>query len=377
MLSLHDATDLTKRFLLWAVIGIIGITLLTMTINFIKGMIQTPPPPPTMCYGPLPTPAFPQNKFSTKNFNYTISTLNGDLPGFSDRAVVPTISQITPSLFGLQNASQSANQLGFTSPAYALSDTKYEWFKYVQPLKTLTMDIITNDFTVASHYFTDPIVQAAQGLPDEQSAISKAQGYLSNMLSNTSGFPNDIDMDKTLVTYYNINSTDTALIPSQNKVLAQILRIDFFQKDIASCYNDGNGNSASCTIFYPNYPHSPIDVYIGAGQENDSDQADGQIVQADYFHRDIDKPSCPNSTDTPTYPLISTQAAFEELKNGNGYIASDTNTGTNVAIRDVKLGYYLGTDNAQSYLFPVYVFTDDNGFSAYVPATLNVLPPQK
>ena len=61
--------------------------------------------------------------------------------------------------------------------------------------------------------------------------------------------------------------------------------------------------------------------------------------------------------------------AFSELQEGKAFIPSNSNNAniSNISIRNVLLGYYMG-ENRQDYLLPIVVFEGDNNFIAYVSA---------
>jgi len=69
-----------------------------------------------------------------------------------------------------------------------------------------------------------------------------------------------------------------------------------------------------------------------------------------------------------TYPLKPVTQAWNELQQGQGYIANlGQNEDGQVTVRKVYLGYY-DADTPQHYLQPIYVFEGDKSFFAYVPA---------
>lgn len=87
--------------------------------------------------------------------------------------------------------------------------------------------------------------------------------------------------------------------------------------------------------------------------------ADLKYIALDYIFWPIDM------NNFGTYPIKTPQEAFEELKNGDGFIAVEPRTST-VSITKVYLAYYL-TEQYSNYLQPVYVF-EGPGFAAIVPA---------
>ena len=68
-----------------------------------------------------------------------------------------------------------------------------------------------------------------------------------------------------------------------------------------------------------------------------------------------------------TYPLTTAGAAWSKLQQGEGYIARLDSGVDQVTVRRVGLGYYDSYE-PQSYLQPVFVFTGDDNFVAYISA---------
>ena len=77
-----------------------------------------------------------------------------------------------------------------------------------------------------------------------------------------------------------------------------------------------------------------------------------------YFPVDLDR--------SAVYPLIGVAEAWQRLQRARFIAGVKPNT-TNVVIRDITLQYY-DPDTAQQFMQPVYVFTGDPDFTAYVPA---------
>ena len=86
-------------------------------------------------------------------------------------------------------------------------------------------------------------------------------------------------------------------------------------------------------------------------------------LEINFTHQSI-------SEENSEYYIKPADEAFEELKNGEGYIATNFGSKTNIKIRDVFLAYYIG-EKIHDYLMPIFVFTDNDGFYAYVSAVRN------
>lgn len=340
-MSLHTAADTTKKIFVWICFGIGGILLISITISIIKSVLPKKETPPTVSFGKLPPIDFP-DVTATPSASYVLDTLSGTFPAFPDQEPVYSITQPQPGLLDLQNAKALVPSLDYPNEPQALSDVLYQWTSPNPPFKVLTYNILTHDFTLTSSYATDPDVIAATNLGDTNSAINAGKSFLQGFTA----YPNDIDETKTQTTLYSINGTTKALQPAISLSTAQVIQVDYFQRDINKL-----------PIFYPVPNHSLINVLVGSGTSNDT------VVTANVSIKSI-------TSDSGTYPLKTADQAFQELQTASpsAYIAAASNPPVDtVHIRQVSLGYYLG-QKPQLYVMPIYVFQGDNGFYAYVSA---------
>jgi len=370
MPSLHESTELTKKAVLFGTIGVFGLILIVIIISNLLKLFKSPPPPPSLCYGKITAPAFPQS-IDTSAHTFTLNTLSGSLPSFSDRVIVPKYQDPTPSLLGLSNASASAAADGFNDPPTYLTDNTYIWNKSSTINKTLTINTLTHNFSLDSDYLSNPSVIGAQSLPSIADTVGLAQNFYGNILSTLGdSIPEDIDINNPQFTYFIIQNNEQT--PVENADFPyQLIRLDFPHSPISNCYKDQNGNNQSCKIYYQDYNSSLVNITFGSEtQVNDNDFPTLNIVKAEYFSKPLSQNPCGDGSTQPTYPLISPQQAFNMLKQGDPRtsIVSYSGNTKNINITDVKLGYYQTDDESQNYLWPIYVFIGDHNFAAYVSA---------
>ncbi len=338
MLTLNQATSETRVILKWGAV-ILFLLLLILVLFRVGGILKDKffpqaPPPPTVSFGKLPLIVFPN--VSNKNFNYSLNTVTGALPTFPDRIKIYKMAAIPPDLLALKKAVERVNSVGFTNPELPISAKVYQWNDNGPLNRSLTMDIFSSDFSLSSSFISDPVIMSGVNLPDPNTAAITAQSFLSGM----SSFPDDIDSAKTKSLLFSINNN--TLISATSVSNAQVIEIDFFQKDIDKF-----------PIYYPKAVSSTMNVLVAGGKDQ------GQVVQADFSHQTI-------SNESATYPIKTAGDAYSLLKQGQGYIASYFGSSTDISIKDVFLAYYIG-EKKQDYLFPIAVFEGDNGFFAYVP----------
>ena len=106
-------------------------------------------------------------------------------------------------------------------------------------------------------------------------------------------------------------------------------------------------------------PSNPYDANISGLVSKSSDK---KIIELKYTYFPLDLEVW------ATYPLKDTTLAWNELKQGNGFIANlGDNESGEVIIRKIYQAYY-DPHNHQNFLQPIFVFEGDKDFYAYVPA---------
>lgn len=343
MATLHKVTEETKAIFKWMVITILAVILIIFLYGIGKGIKEyyypTPPPPPTVSFGKLPPIEFPQNSVE-QNFSLTVNTLTGVLPTLPDQIKVYPIDLPSPNLLDLSRAQDKISQAGFSTNGEKVSYTLYSFVQNQKPFATITFNIVTNNFTLSSNIFTNKSIATAKTPPDENTAISAAENFMSTL----SVLPDDLDSSKTKSTFLKVGNSD--LIPATSQSDAVAVRIDFYQKNV----ND-------LPIYYP-IPNSSTMSFTEVQGDTQP-----QIIKADFSHYAID-------SNSSTYPIKTAKEAFSELKNGNAYIASYSQANDSIQIKNVLLGYYLSNKD-EKYLMPIIVFEGDNNFVGYVSAVNN------
>lgn len=338
-MTLHKVVDVLKLIIKAGVIFGLSFLLLFFIVRIGIGIKEyffpTPPPKPTVSFGKLPAVVFPQS-VTSKKLDFTIDTLSGTLPSFSDRSTVYKIAAPEQNLLALQRAKEKVNILGFSANPKPLSDSLYKWDSNDKS-KTLTLDILKNNFF---YTLTSPVREntyLTSNFQNGQKALEKSQSFISIL----SEFPKDIDLSKTKITMlaFKNNTLQEAVSIGNTKVV----RVDFFQKNVDSL-----------PILYPNPPYSTMYGVISG------ENSQPQVSESSFFH-------IAPSSQSATYPIIATNDAFARLKSGKSFIASYNGEKNNIAIKNVRLGYFSSEQN-QTFLLPIFEFVGDGGFVAYVTA---------
>ena len=343
MFTLSDASKDIKQLLKVGgifITAIIVIVLILRVIFFIKETFYpTPPPKPEVAFGKLQSQNFPENTVS-QNLTYSINTLTGNLPNLDNQLKVYRMRAFQPDLLAVNKFQDKITSIGFERGYTAVSDKVFEWksdTNYQGIEKRIRFNTINNNFTITSFYTTDEDVLKSENLPTVADAIDLANDLLNNMQS----MPEDIDLEKIKTNLFSIQNG--SLVTATSLSNSQIIEVNFFQKDINKL-----------PIFYEKPNQSNISILVGGGGYQE------QVVGASFIYQQV-------SEESSSYPLKSVNTAFNELKNGHGYIASYFGTLTNISITNVFLAYYISSQ-VQDFLMPVIVFEGNDGFFAYVPA---------
>lgn len=339
MPTLSKAKKQTQTVLKWSTISIATILLLFIGIKLITFIVSliAPPPPPKAAFGKLPHIPFPNQ--TKENIAYSLDTLTGFLPNFSDRAKVYKITFSPPTLLGLDETRKKVAKIGFSTPGTQISEDTYRWTvnqdKSFQ--KNITMNIFSSDFIFQSSYLSAESLQTFSGPSEKDHAIDTAKNFLSDM----SLFPQDTDEDKTKTTLYSI--TNNSLTPASKISDTKIVKVDFFQKDLDNLL-----------IYCDKGISSTISLLVGKENRN------LEVVDARFFHKNISETSS-------TYSIKTAEEAFLELQQNQAYIAHKPANTVEFTIKKVFLGYYAG-ENPQEFMMPIVIFEGSNDFIAYVSA---------
>lgn len=369
-MTLHKLTELIKKFGLGTVIGLGVIILLIVIFRiglFVKDIVAPPQAdPPNQAYGDIPPIEFPKSELNN-NFTYTLNTISGTLPDdFPDRLNIYPIEKPAPSLLNLDKIKTKVETLGFTNiqgevlPETTVNNIDYQWQENKGISRRIIFNIITFDFNLDSQFLSSLTVLGAQHLSNETDAIEKAEDFLSSIEL----LPEDIATETDKVRTELLAIENGILIPTTSLSTAQVIRVNFYQKDMEYDLDTGQKDETKIRkikmpILYPKPPYSTMSFWVASGQ------FDQEVVKAEFAHQNINVP-----TEDPkaTYPIKTASEAFEELKNGKSYIASYFGLEKNILINNVYLAYYLGAEK-QDYLIPIIVFEGQDGFMAYVSAT--------
>ena len=352
MATLTQAAAVTKKFLLIAIIVIVAGIGTKIGYDIASGLIKKvnppAPPPPTVSFGKLPSLDFKAVETITlsEGLNFKIDTVEGGVPNFPDRATVFPINKGTVSFLSLDNATIKVKRINFQSPPEALSEVVYKWTDSSLPSRQIVVNIVNKQFNLSYDFFSDSEILQRQTQVDPKESVKAASKFFSTMETRTDDFVNE----KTATLLLNISGGRLAIAKSLQE--ADVVRVNFVRKDLdklpfISPFPDKSTISALVTTL---------------GKFGDNRK---QIAEANYLYwqPEIDK--------SATYPIKTGAEAFNELKNGKGYVVAKFVDEPVITIKKIFLAYLELPVDYQAYLLPVFAFEGDNGFRAVVPAVKN------
>ncbi len=332
-----------RKILKWGgiIVGVIIILFIVLKILlFIKELIApSPPPPPTVAFGQLPRPYFPDG--IKKDFTYEIDTLTGDLPALNISERVYKMEQRGPDILAVDRASEKVSALGFNPRPQQISDFFYRWSHPDPREQNIIINIRLSEFNLSSSYLKYEEENPGKKFTEEEEPTEIASKFLRAL----DFYPEDIDEEKTKVEFATLSKG--VVTPTTRIVNSNVATVYFFQKD-----------KDDLPIVYPQGANSSMRMVVGPGRVGN--ESAGGVLDAKFSHQKI-------LEESETYPIKTSQEAYEDLKNGEAYVATYSGPNSNVLIKKVYPALYAEA-KLQEYLTPIIVFEGTDNFVAYVPA---------
>ncbi len=344
-LTLTQLTQFSRQAVKYGSIALItlmiGRVLVTGFIAYWKATHPAPPPPPTVGFGKLPALRFDARTDDQKPSSYILETATGSTSEFGDRAKVYFMPKAAANLLADQKAKNIASQYDFVFAPEVLGTETYRWTKSQPLASNLEMNIRNLNFKFTTNYLSHPEFLVNTKTPSGPDAVKDVKKFL----KRGDLLPDDVASASAEIVY--LKSLGGELAPAASQSDA-----DFIQVDI-----DRN----AIDLVYKMYSPEGYQASIRAILTGSSDGGSDGVVDFEMNHNDVDYDQF------HTYPLRSSQSAWQILQAGEGYIASKGKSDQAI-IRKVSLGYYDDFEE-QEYLQPIYIFeNEDDGFLGYVSA---------
>jgi hypothetical protein len=316
----------------------IGRIVLTASVAYWKKIHPAPPPPPDVLFGKLPKLIFPQAQPAT--FNYSLETPTGGLPTkLPGQFKVYFMPIKKASLLAYDAAQAVATRLDFIQESKKLSETEYRWDSTDPISSSLTINIITGAFVLDKRWQEDPTFTTPTIYYTDSQALDRTY----SLLSRVELLPDDIKEGKSTVQY--LKADKDQIVSAVSLSQAHFVQVNLYRAPVDEV-----------EVVAPRSDRGLITAVLALQRE---DERQFVNLTYNYFPVDLNR--------FAVYPLIGVGEAWQRLQKDGGFIAGVKPNTTNVTINDITLRYY-DPDTAQQFMQPVYVFTGDPDFTAYVPA---------
>jgi hypothetical protein len=337
MATLTETAVVARKIIRYTFYGIILIIITRYTyllgMRIYRSMFPPPPPPPTTKYGRLPSLIFPQ-KPSYENLTFILETADLSLPELVPQANIYFIPKPFTTIQSVERGKQKARSLGFDPEGQELSDTVFLYERTGNLPSTLTLNVVTNSFSLSYDLSSDPTIIYGNP-PVPNAAINKAK----NFLNKAQLLPDDISSGNPVSEMIKLENGQFVGAISLSE--ADMVKVNLFRQD----YNDLQAKT-------PDPKQANIWFIVS-----------DKILAGEYHYFELDEET------STTYPLKTSKDAWNDLNTGKAYIANLGRNSDNaeVKIRKIYLAYYDSGDY-QEYYQPIVVFEGDLDFIAYVPA---------
>jgi hypothetical protein len=345
MATLTETAVVTRKIIRYSIYGVILLIITRYTYLLGTKVYQTmfppPPPPPNVCWGKLPAIQYPQ-KEPYDGLTFILETPDLVLPELQPQTNVYFIPKPFVTIQSIERGKQKAKNLGFDPEGKELSDTVYLFTNSKTVPSTLTMNVVTNSFSISYDLKSDPNIITGKP-PVPQTAITNIQTFL----GKAGLLPKDTPTEATMTEFIRIE--DGKFVGAISLSESDMIKVNLFRKN----YNELPAKTA-------NSKEANVWFIVGASGKA------AQVLAGEYHYFALDE------TTGCTYPLKTAQDAWNELNTGKGYIADlgKNAKDAEIKIRRVYLAYF-DSGNYQEYYQPVIVFEGDNEFVAYVTAISN------
>lgn len=343
MASLTLTAYYSRKIIKYGSISLIALLILRSLFltfrTYWKKVHPTPLPPPNTAFGKLPKLQFPE-RASIPSMNLKLENISGTLPKLPDRTKVFFVPKPYPNLLAWDKTKAWAKNLGFFQDPEKVEEFGLRFTTEATPKTTLDINVLTKNFTLSYDWTNDLEILSQGNPPPESEAISLAKGFL----QNAGVLTDDLLAGRGEVTYFKYSEGN--LIKTLFFTEANFAQVNLFRQDIDKI-----------KVFPPNPKEANVTVKLSAVKDRTRN-----IIEVKYIQFPV------SLENYATYPLKDTTTAWEQLKNGHGFIANlGNNPSANITIRDVYLAYY-DSNEPQTFFQPVIVFEGDNDFYAYVSA---------
>lgn len=290
------------------------------------------------------TPLDIPNAKSPASFKLVLDTLDGttNIENATSAAQVYFIPQQTASFGFLSRIYSMAEKVGIDT-TITEHDLRDKIAVFDDGRRKLTIDIRTFNFSYDYTITNEDNISPQQNDDIESPLISSATAFLTEL----DRYPTALTQGDRNVIYMNLDPETKEVATLDSAKNANLAEVDFFSQDV-----DGLPVVTSSYYNSPNF----VMFIISGGQYKPI------RAKISYFEKSQDQ--------IGTYPLKTSQEAWDDISRGKGYVVSSLSNDGEVKIEKIILAYFE-PDTYQEYMQPVYVFLGQNRFVAYIEAVKN------
>jgi len=280
------------------------------------------------------------NASSSAGLSFRLDTVDGKPITATDSAKVFYLPPPVARFGYREKVYLIAKTLGFNTDIvkYQLQGDKAV---LTDPTQDLTVDIRNFNFTYQFHFENTPELFTNAATPTTKESQDRAV----NFLQKINRYPDEFTQGTPNIIFFNYNPEIKQFKQLDRNTGANLAEVDFYRPDV-----DG------FPVVSPTFFNSQNYVMVMMIPNSEPRIIKAQI---NFFEK--------SGQQVGYYPVKTGDQAFSALKEGQGLVVSNPDGVNKVVIKTMGLGYFE-PDFYQDYFQPVYVFTGDNNFVAYVPA---------
>jgi hypothetical protein len=233
-----------------------------------------------------------------------------------------------------------AAKLGFTDAPQQVSGTLWSFTDPKNPLKTLEIDEVSQNFHLIYNYGSDLSLFNQKNFVSQEAVI----GTAINFFSSAGLLSDDLKNGTPSATYLKIDNNK--FVPTTSLANADAVRVSL-----------NRAAPDNLPVLSPDLKSGLVSVTISANPDQTK-----KIVDAKYYYHEI------SSENSATYPAVKPSEMLANLNPSSVFLSSIPSESSNTfTVRTVSIAY-LDPFPAQPFLQPIYVLSDGKGFTGYVPA---------
>ena len=363
-MTLNESAELTKKsiafFLLFLVVYLLGDLFLSLFLNVYGKVFPKPPPPPDFAFQKIERLEIPTLAVDLSKATYRLELNTPYLPNFGRVAIVYKNIEPKISVIKEENFKKVARQLGFNTTAKKVSKSKRLWVDSVSK-RRFQADVFFETFELETNKSYLERILRPGSAPTENESIKA----LSDTLKSIGFWKTDFSKADYIIKKAYIEESiikETPLPDKQTlKYVSLVLKKPYiFKRKIT---DKKKGTYKDIPLYKSLLSKNPnASNVFGFVAKTGTGTRDVLVTDLDYYFYDTEN-------DYGTYPILSTEEAWNRLVNRQASLVYIKKAGADyfsanqaiknieyIDIRSIDLAYYTSRTFTK-YLQPIYVFS--------------------